>query len=323
MSIKNLILRNAFSLEITRCFRRFIDNNAIRNFFQVVISPIGEIKYLFSKKAKHNSYQYKFGIVCIIKNEADYIEEWISFHLIQGAKKIILYDNGSTDSINEKIRRFVEFGIVDYISYPGKKMQCDVYNDAIRRYKDKFEYLAFIDADEFLFPSNYGDSIIEILDDVFSKNEDIGGCIVNWLCYGSSGHKIKQEGLVVSNYINRGKESFEANKNYKTIVKPDKVFAYVCPHYPFYNRGIYAVNSSGDIVNEVMKKGDYTKLRINHYFTKSFQEYIEKMNRGKADQNDKRQVDDFYRHDVNDIVDKSAEAYADRIKDLIERYKCE
>lgn len=323
MQLKMLILRNAFSLKATRYIRRKTNSNIIRNAFQVIVSPVGEFKYLFSGKQIHKSYQYKIGVVCIIKNEADYIEEWIAFHLVQGVEKIILYDNGSTDSVRRKIRKYEEAGLVDFIPYPGKKLQCDVYNDAIMRYRDILEYMAIIDADEFLFPTNVDDSIVNILDDVFSKSEKIGGCIVNWLCYGSSGHKTKQEGFVIANYINRGDESFEANMNYKTIVRPDKVFSYVCPHYPYYYKGIYAVNSAGRRVNATMEKGDYSRLRINHYFTKSYEEYVEKMKRGKADQNDKRGVEDFYRHDVNDIVDNSAVIYLDKIQSLIERYKCE
>ncbi len=304
MSFKEKILRNAFSLKSTRRLRRETGNNLIRNVYQVLVSPIGEAKFQL-QKCPESSHKYKLGIVCIVKNEADYIEEWIRFHLIQGVEKIILYDNGSTDGTQEKIQPFVEAKQVVLIEYPGSKVQCDVYNDAIARFGAGFTYLAILDADEFLYPSKSGEKLIDEIERAFSQSDGIGGLTVNWLCYGSSGFEKKPEGLVTESYLKRGKESFEANENYKSIVKPEAVFSFTCPHDPHYRKGRYAVNTEGQRIDTPTAPGVYTALRINHYFTKSKEEYIAKMNRGKADRSDKRGMDDFYRHDVNDVYDDS------------------
>ncbi len=36
-------------------------------------------------------------IVCIVKDEADYLEEWLAYHVALGVDHFVIYDNGSTD----------------------------------------------------------------------------------------------------------------------------------------------------------------------------------------------------------------------------------
>ena len=47
------------------------------------------------------------------------------------------------------------------------------------------------------------------------------------------------------------------------------------------------------------------------------------MNRGKADKNDKRGMEDFYRHDVNEIFDDSATRYLSKMKEIIKKVRSE
>lgn len=45
---------------------------------------------------------------------------------------------------------------------------------------------------------------------------------------------------------------------------------------------------------------------LNHYFSKSFEEFLQKRARGKADCNEIRSMDEFYAHDKNEEFDDSA-----------------
>lgn len=316
MKLKEIILRNAFALSIIRKFRGKVSNSSIRNIVEILASPFGEIKYVFTKVRTENEklYQYKLGIVVIIKNEAPYIEEWIEFHRNLGFDKFIIYDNESNDEIETVLSKYVKSGIADYIYYPGKNRQCDAYNDAVYRYKDIIEYMAVIDADEFILPSVYGENVYKMIDNILKTNMNYGGLVINWLCFGSNGHITKPDGLVIEEYTKRGNEKFQANQNYKTIINPRRVFAFVYPHFPFYLKGCCGVDTDENIIKTYTKIGIYNKLRINHYFTKSKEEYEKKMNRGKADRSDYRSMDDFYRHDVNDIEDTLAKKYAANVR---------
>lgn len=142
--------------------------------------------------------------------------------------------------------------------------------------------------------------------------------MVNWLCYGSGGFVKSPEGYVTENYLRCGKDEFEGNRNYKTIVDPRKVFSYTCPHYPELKKGYKKVDTVGKTIDTSAVSGNYGRLCINHYFTKSKEDYIRKMRRGMADRSGKRRMDDFYLHDVNDVNDVHDDSILYYIKKLNE-----
>lgn len=153
-------------------------------------------------------------------------------------------------------------------------MQIKAYQDAILKYKFHNKYMAFIDVDEFLLPIS-GENIFDIVDNIIGENHHIGGLAVQWCVYGSSGHKTKPEGLVIENYLfHAGKEALKKNKinsHVKTIANPRLIKKADC-HKPLFWQGYYSVNTDGDIVNSFFMDGcHWDKLRINHYFSKSYE----------------------------------------------------
>jgi hypothetical protein len=46
--------------------------------------------------------------------------------------------------------------------------------------------------------------------------------------------------------------------------------------------------------------------QINHYFCKTREEFIEKINRGRSDTYQKRNIDEFDAHNINEIEDVTA-----------------
>jgi Tfp pilus assembly protein PilN len=65
------------------------------------------------------------GVVCtVLRNEARYIPEWVAFHLIMGATKIVIYDDNSTDGIREVAAPFGDAVVIvdmkkDVTGVPG------------------------------------------------------------------------------------------------------------------------------------------------------------------------------------------------------------
>lgn len=173
------------------------------------------------------------AICCIVKNEAPYIKEWIEFHLLVGASMFFIYDNESTDNLKEILKPYIEDGIVIYAYVKGTAMQFPVYNDCIANYKNCCDWIAFIDADEFLMPVR-NDSLSEILDD-FKTYAGIG---INWVVFDSNGHDKKPDGLVIENYT-RVEADFDCERCrvIKSIVNPRKVKFCYHPHFFVYRFG--------------------------------------------------------------------------------------
>lgn len=127
------------------------------------------------------------SIVAIIKNEGQYIEEWVRYHIIAGVQRFYLYDNDSSDNTKIILKKYIDAGYVNLIPFPGIAMQLSAYNDAIDKFRYKTKYMAIIDADEFLYSCNRSMNVRETVDSIFSSYPQAGGIAVNWRMFGSSG----------------------------------------------------------------------------------------------------------------------------------------
>ena len=278
---------------------------------------LGRIRIALEEKREKNITQ-KLSLVCIAKYEEAYIKEWVEFHLLQGIDRIYVYDNDSPDTMKEVLQPYIDAGKVVYTFFPGKARQLDAYNDAIRRFKHETKYMAFIDCDEFLLPERPGVSLIDTIEEIMKQDKNSGGIAVNWRMYGSSGLLRKPEGLVIDNYLYRGDGAAKGNDCIKTIANPRLIKSYDQVHFPTYYAGIHSVNEDGKPVYGWSNPcAETKKIRINHYFTKSKEEWIVRRSHGKADAaaDYPRTIDEFYEHDHHDIYDPIMLPYAKALRE--------
>ncbi len=287
--------------------REYTQNERIRHYMEMIAAPFVYLKSFFVNTSIEGREGLAF--VLIAKNEAPYIEEWINFHHKQGASHFFIYDNESTDNLIEVLTPYIKQGLVTYRALKGKLRQNDAYNMAIHNYGRKFRYMAFVDTDEFVYvrDESYrekGFNLYDFVDDFMKSHENAGGMAVNWCIFGSGGRETKPDGGVLENYTIRSEDNFCKNLHIKTICDPMKVFYYGHCHFPTYRKGFYSLNENGEIViGPFTTKVSFCRIRINHYFTKSREEYILKKNRGRADADLERTMEDFYEYDQNIIHD--------------------
>lgn len=138
-----------------------------------------------------------------------------------------------------------------------------------------------------------------------NAHKNAGGIAVNWLVFGSSGHETRPEGGVLENFVMCSDKDFRHNHIIKTICDPLKIISMSQVHFPVYRRGYYGLNENGEIVTgSISREVHFSRIRINHYYTKSKEEFMAKIKRGRADLfvND-RTLKDFYDYDQNKIKD--------------------
>ena len=265
-------------------------------------------------------YRHRLSIIAIAKFEAPYIKEWVDYHLLQGIDCIYLYDNDSPDGMRDVLEPYICSGKVVYTRFPGKARQLDAYNDAIRRFKNRTKYMAFLDCDEFLVQENPNESLPDVVEDLMRTSIRCAGVAVNWRVYGSSGHIAAPGGLVMEAYLTRGDGDAKGNDCIKTIANPRRIKEYRHVHFPTYYRGFYSVNDDGLRCDGAFNKcADTKRIRLNHYFTKSKEEWMERRSRGKADttdSDDKRTLEEFYAHDNNSVYDPIMLPYAEKLKKM-------
>ena len=125
----------------------------------------------------------KLAICVIVKNEAPYMKEWIDYHRLVGVEKFYVYDNESTDSLLSVLAPYIYKGIVEYNFIEGKARQMDAYNDCLKSHRDDTEWLAIIDADEFIVPVGKFS-----LPKVLEEYKEYPGVGVNWVMFDYNKH---------------------------------------------------------------------------------------------------------------------------------------
>jgi len=242
----------------------------------------------------HDKFGSTLSIVVMIKNESEYIKEWLEYHKLVGVDKFIVYDNNSEDDLKSILQPYIDAGEVDYVFYPktqadfekkGKKteywaFQAYAYNDAIKKYRNKSKWIGFIDIDEFIIPVK-SEKIIDVINEIEKntmKGKEFVGLAINWVMYGFSGHREKPEGLIIENFIRN--EGIQAE--YKSIVNPRTVILYQV-HAALHFFKIEMVNEQGKkaYIPDVLR-ANIEKIRINHYYTKSYEEYTQKIIKSRA-----------------------------------------
>lgn len=277
---------------------------------------IGVIKRRKAELEQH--FEHELAIVAIAKNEGPYIREWIEYHRLVGIEQFYFYDNDSEDNTRRILKPYIDSNIVVYKKIEGKGKQLDAYNDAVRQYKDTCRYLAFIDLDEYLVPTEPFRPVWEIINETIEHHgKGASGVGINWAVFGSSGHEKTPKGLTVLNFTKRGHNRQAANAHIKTIVNPREVKYYISPHYPLYRLGAYSINELGNERLYVWFSDirEYKNIRINHYYTKSMEQYqTEKARRGYGDRIGTYKMEQFHKYDLNDIEDRGMEVYSEALK---------
>ena len=194
----------------------------------------------------------------------------------------------------------------------------DAYDDAIRKHKDECRWMAFIDLDEYLFPMQPLKPIHEIVNRLVLKaGKGAAGIGVNWAIFGSSYYTNTPEGLITKNFIRRGENTHWLNYHIKTICNPRLVKKYISPHYPLYKLGAYSISESEGkrIYGWFCWSVRYSYIRINHYFTKSKEQFLAKRNRGLADRLGQYELEKFNQKKIKEIQDKYKNTEKKKVKE--------
>lgn len=235
--------------------------------------------------------KYNVSICAIFKNEGTYLKEWIEYHRIVGVEHFYLYNNFSSDDYNTILSPYIENGIVTLIEWEVHQGQISAYNDCIKKYRDTSKWIGFFDLDEFIVP-NYNNTVYEFLKEFEQKYPVV---LLYWKFFGSSGRIIRDTNNLITEdftiswkkYVDVGKCFYNTNFDYDPDFKHNKIMN----HYMWGNyKGIPLPPIN--VFSKICIRGfnpfnhninfDDSPIQVNHYFTKSYNEYLEKISRGDA-----------------------------------------
>lgn len=233
----------------------------------------------------HKEDKDKYLVFTCIKNENDYVTEFVDYYLNFGFDKIIFCDNNDDDSVVGVLEKYINDGTVEIYDCRGLD-SFQVQMESAFCSKSNYAWCAYFDCDEFLVLHCY-DNIKEYLKTVPTLVVSF-----NWLLFGSNGELDKREGTVQERFPKPFTPIMYVKENgfIKSIVKGDAQIFKDCwfngSHTPSTN--VEVMRCIGGDYYTTLSAQRYYPLRykhgyIKHYYTKSFEEWDAKSNRGWPD----------------------------------------
>ena len=258
----------------------------------------------WQQPCQHNRTVRMF-ICAVVKHEARYLQEWVTWHLLLGFERIFIMADGLEDDTTEAILEpFVRADLVSLARFPNTGgQQGKAYELCFDRIREDTlaggagapdAWAAVYDADEFLIVEP--DASLDnprppglpsgCLQDMLHAQRAHGAVTANWVWFGVGDSLMMSHGQLVTEAQTWRHPS--TNRHIKSIMRVANVVRPIL-HDAVYKEGTYAVNAVGmrvdgpyDVSSSAVPPHSL-KLRLHHYWSKSVEELLHKFSRGRAD----------------------------------------
>ena len=235
-----------------------------------------------TRKAKRRHYRFaprpaKFGVVAMMRNEAPYLLEWIAHYRQLGFQQITIYDNESNDASARILAPLARAGIINAVFWPDRHAkQRRAYSRAARKLKPFVEWCLFADLDEFL--------VLDpgcTLDSLVPQDPAITAIGIPWRMYGSGGARNRTTGLTIERFT-RGAAANDPHVKCLVRLQALRIMGI---HLPAEFSGRLVDIAGAPIPPSsigMLERPAAGIARINHYFTRSWEEFECKRARGRG-----------------------------------------
>ena len=233
----------------------------------------------------------KVGVCVIVKNENKYLQEFVNYYKSIGVDTIFIFDNNDVDGEKIDLDNYDDIIVIDVRG--AKAIQMEVYTVCYKIYRDKYDWICFFDCDEFLHFNDemYQDNIKYYLSDpIFNNYDEIK---INWISYGDSNIEELTDNYSITRFTKpvypldfMSNFDFPQNNHCKSILRcKQNFYAYFFnPHYAENVPANRICNNAGKpSTNDLYEPINYEKAELRHYYTKTINEFILKIDRGWPD----------------------------------------
>lgn len=225
----------------------------------------------------------RVAIISQFRDEAEYLKEWIEFHLMVGIDKFYLINHLSADNYLEVLQPYLDSGVVTLENLTvetntgsaGRINEEVLVNHSMAIINDIYRKMdadwgIFLNTDEFLYPEK-GNTIKEPLS---RYPENFGQIAVNWRLMGNSNYALK-EGELLTEKLTKADprdtgEGWNLQRHTKCLIRKAALHHFPSVHYGIMNPNYLHVDSVGNLDNIETDKYR-TKVQvlenliINHY----------------------------------------------------------
>lgn len=252
--------------------------SVIRLLLSYLYQPVGYLAVLLTP-LKRSDKKYKVSICAAFKNEALYLEEWLTYYTLIGADHFYLYNNNSTDNYKEVLEPFIADGIVTLTEWPGQYQQLAIFQDCYDKRKAETQWLGFVDIDEFVCMKNESN-----IYNVLCRYKRYPSLVLSWRMFGTSGiENIVDELPIIEKFtscwesiVNVGKSFINTSYEFRPIVSPHFFWAKgirnIVPIPPVNENKIFVLSWNHPFSMVYGK----AKVWVNHYWSKSRESFFYK-----------------------------------------------
>lgn len=178
-----------------------------------------ECRKEYLEQTRNAQFKYYCSVCLIIRDENEYLEEWLRWHIGQGVEHFYIYDHGSKQPVKEFVQSLgadvsEKITVIDW-SGKHKDAQPEAYNDCLNRYRGESRWIGFLGADEQVRVKT-GQSLPEFL----KGYEDYAAVFAVWLVYNADGQRYHTEGTLRKRFTRVSRDDQGANKMGKVFVQP-------------------------------------------------------------------------------------------------------
>jgi len=242
---------------------------------------------------KENSL-HKMSICTMINNEARYIQEWIEYHhVILKVDHFFIYDDGSTDNITQVLKPYVDQGIVSLFYWHNNRTVSDdlVYKDPVYTLNQRYciadciynhqhetEWIGVWDVDEFLYVNDEYSSFPDVITRYLNPLK-LDCLQVPLTVLGPSHHHNRPDGLVLENYHWRSNTTMFGYDSQTEKFIGKSMYRSGCGRAEVHFSPKLPANCNQERSWPDLKTNPDFPVHFKHYFSKSWQDFEEKMDK--------------------------------------------
>ena len=267
--------------------------------------------------ADQASFAGKSVLVSSFRNEAPYVLEFVAHHKMLGFDEIIIASNDCTDGTDLILAALDRMGIIRHlVSTPTSADAPQQF--AYRLMQSTFpidtaEWLMVLDSDE-LLNIHVGEG--KLADLIQRQTPETDVCMVNWACFGASGHQRWQNGLSAMTFQHRLFSGHSENGMVKSLTRHPGRWREIGNHHLFaaktateFTIGFWAGQWQMTVNSDAMVRGALNFVspgnnchriaQVNHYATRTRDCFELRKSRGSGvsllGKENRRHVDAYFK----------------------------
>ena len=231
--------------------------------------------------------EIKICLCTIGKDENRYAIEFIDYYKKHGVDKIFLYDNNQEEGerFEHILNEYIQNGFVEIIDLRGlERAQIKEYQDCYKKNYKKYDWLIYVDMDEYIFLRNYYNIKNFLKRRTFNKCQRIQ---LNWIFHTDNDllhydNRSLFERFPEREIKARGKKK-GGDQGIKSILR-GKIDVQIYDVH-IISKNLTSCDGFGNIKevqNIITNESDFYFNYIDHFYCKSTEEFINKLKKGSV-----------------------------------------